>query len=140
MGTECFTCSRQRGGVADGTGVAAQETSYPAVTTGTVHLAEHETGGQAGSQAKQRTGQHLTAGIALNPSCDRELHSVNLIPLHTSENRARTMSQAPVTRGMLPVARLVLLAIVVLAGLGLFLWLSRSTPVVVQPAGVETRP
>ena len=45
-----------------------------------------------------------------------------------------------VTRGTLPVGRLVLLALVVLAGLGLFLWLSHSTPTVVQPAGTEARP
>jgi len=50
------------------------------------------------------------------------------------------MAKAPVTRGTLPVGRLVLLALVVLAGVALFLWLSRSTPIVVQPAGLETRP
>lgn len=40
----------------------------------------------------------------------------------------------------LPIARLVLLALVVLAGLGLFLALSRGTPVVVHPVGTEIRP
>ena len=50
------------------------------------------------------------------------------------------MAKDSVTRGTLPMGRLVLLALVVLAGLGLVLWLSRSTPVVVQPVGVETRP
>jgi hypothetical protein len=50
------------------------------------------------------------------------------------------MAKDSVTRGTLPMGRLVLLVLVVLAGLGLFLWLSRSTPIVVQPAGVEARP
>ena len=50
------------------------------------------------------------------------------------------MADAPVKRGTLPVGRLILLALVVLAGLGLFLVLSRDTPVVVQPAGTEARP
>ena len=40
----------------------------------------------------------------------------------------------------LPVARLLLLAALVLAGLGLFLALSGRTPVVTQPAGLEPRP
>ncbi|HEV8150381.1 MAG TPA: hypothetical protein VGP61_09395 [Gemmatimonadales bacterium] len=40
----------------------------------------------------------------------------------------------------LPLARLILLGLVILAGLGLFLALSRRTPVVVQPAGTESRP
>ena len=40
----------------------------------------------------------------------------------------------------LPIARLVLLALVVLTGLGLFLAFSRGTPVVVQPVGAEGRP
>jgi len=40
----------------------------------------------------------------------------------------------------LPVARLLLLAALVLTGLGLFLALSRRTPVVTQPAGLEARP
>jgi hypothetical protein len=40
----------------------------------------------------------------------------------------------------LPVNRLILLAFLVLAGLGLFLVLSRRTPVVVQPVAVEGRP
>lgn len=50
------------------------------------------------------------------------------------------MAKDSVTRGTLPVGRLVLLALVVLAGLGLFLWLSHSTPTVVQPTGTEARP
>jgi hypothetical protein len=50
------------------------------------------------------------------------------------------MADAPITRGALPVGRLVLLALVVLAGLALFLVLSRDTPVVVRPAGTEARP
>ncbi|HEY9382455.1 MAG TPA: hypothetical protein VIP80_02975 [Gemmatimonadales bacterium] len=40
----------------------------------------------------------------------------------------------------LPVARLLLLAALVLSGLGLFLALARRTPIVAQPAGLETRP
>lgn len=50
------------------------------------------------------------------------------------------MADAPVTRGTLPVARLVVLGLVVLVGLALFLLLSRDTPVVVEPVGIETRP
>jgi hypothetical protein len=49
-------------------------------------------------------------------------------------------ADAPETRGTLPLGRLVLLAFVVLTGLGLFLLLSPDTPVVVEPAGLEARP
>jgi hypothetical protein len=40
----------------------------------------------------------------------------------------------------MPLTRLIVLALVVLLGLVLFLVLSRTTPVVVEPVGVETRP
>ncbi|HEV8599962.1 MAG TPA: hypothetical protein VGQ69_11425 [Gemmatimonadales bacterium] len=50
------------------------------------------------------------------------------------------MANAPVTRGTMPLTRLIVLALVVLLGLVLFLVLSRTTPVVVEPVGVETRP
>ena len=50
------------------------------------------------------------------------------------------MADPPVTRGTLPLTRLVVLAVVVLVGLVLFLALSRTTPVVVEPVGVEVRP
>jgi len=50
------------------------------------------------------------------------------------------MADTPVTRGTLPLTRLVVLAVAVLVGLILFLVLSRTTPVVVEPVGVEARP
>jgi hypothetical protein len=40
----------------------------------------------------------------------------------------------------LPFNRLIVLGLLVLTGLGLFLALSGRTPVVVQPAGLESRP
>lgn len=50
------------------------------------------------------------------------------------------MSNAPEMPTRPPTSRLVVLALVVLAGLGLFFALGRGTPAVVTPAVVEVTP
>ena len=49
------------------------------------------------------------------------------------------MSDPSAPRARVPILRLTLLAIVILAGLGLFFTVGRRTPVVVAPAGSEGR-
>jgi len=120
--------------------LAGQQAADAGMAARAVEFAHEESNGEPGTEPEQGARQQLSTGVALNPPCDSELHSVNLIPSITPENRAEVMAKDSVTRGTLPMGRLVLLVLVVLAGLGLFLWLSRSTPIVVQPAGVEARP
>ncbi len=50
------------------------------------------------------------------------------------------MPDAPVPPPRPPISRLVMLAIVVLTGLGLFFALGRQTPAVVTPADIEQTP
>jgi len=67
---------------------AAQEATDPGVAASAVKLTHEETDGEPGTEAEQSARQQLSTGVALNPSCDSELHSVNLIPSNTPENRA----------------------------------------------------
>jgi hypothetical protein len=111
----------------------AEQAAHAAMSAGSEDLAAEETGRQSGPEAEQSAGGELAA-TSLNRSHDRELHRVKLIPRRSPQHlRGRTMRR-------LPLARLILLGLVILAGLGLFLALSRRTPVVVQPAGTESRP
>ena len=50
------------------------------------------------------------------------------------------MSDAPATNARLPVARLIILGLVLLIGLGLFFVLGRRTPAMVNPASTEVQP
>jgi hypothetical protein len=54
-----------------------------------VEFAREESNGEPGTEPEQSARQQLSTGVALNPSCDSELHSVNLIPSITPENRAK---------------------------------------------------
>jgi hypothetical protein len=50
------------------------------------------------------------------------------------------MSDPSAPRARLPILRLTLLVVVIVAGLALFFTIGRRTPVVVVPAGAEVRP
>jgi hypothetical protein len=50
------------------------------------------------------------------------------------------MSDAPATNTRLPVARLIILGLVLLIGLGLFFVLGPRTPVMVNPSSSEVQP
>jgi len=50
------------------------------------------------------------------------------------------MSDAPTSNAKLPVARLIILGLVLLAGLGLFFVLGPRTPTMVTPASTEVQP
>jgi len=73
-------------------------------------------------------------------SCDRQLHTVKLIPVQGPENRERVMPEVHSESGRPVLSRLVWLGLVVLTGLVLFFTLGRRTPAVVVPAGTEEHP
>jgi hypothetical protein len=67
---------------------ARQQTSNAGVAASAVELAHKKTHRESCPEPEQGKRQQLPTGVALNPSCDSELHSVNLIPSITPENRA----------------------------------------------------
>ena len=115
----------------------SDQPSDPGGSTAANHLAEEESGGDSGSESEQRPGPERGAAFAPKTPCDRQLHAVNLIPRMRTENRDRTMPEAPRSTDRPPIGRLLLLALVVVIGLVLFFALERNTPAVVTPVGAE---
>jgi hypothetical protein len=118
----------------------ADHPAEAAPTPGAEELTEEEAGGQSGAETEYRQGREGDPIATSKTSCNSDLHAVKLIALHTAENRERTMANTPAPPARAPIGRLLLLALVILAGLGLFFAYARHTPAVVAPAGTEAQP
>src|SRR5206468_5447243 len=105
--------------------------SHPARAAGSEGFAHQKAGGETGAETQQGASRDFT-GSPRERAHDSALHRVNLIP-RSPQHPGKLMRR-------LPLARLILLGLLILAGLGLFLALAHRTPVVVQPAGTESRP
>jgi len=103
-------------------------------------LTEADDRRDTGPETEHDPGAEIGSTAARKASHDIEFHPVKLIPPGGSENRERMMSDPSTPRARLPLLRLTLLVVVIVAGLVLLFTVGRRTPVVVVPAGSEVRP